>query len=197
MIARWTRRLRASPAVYDAYRSLRMAILRRWLGLRHVHPTFYLVSGSSVAPDLRAGAFSFINSGCIVPPGVELGNYVMLGPRVAIVGADHEFEVPGTPSIFAGRPASLRTVIEDDAWIGYGSILKAGVRVGRGAIVAAGSVVTKDVPPYKIVAGVPARAIRDRFATALDREKHDEMLALPPRRGTYGARKIDLIDSSR
>lgn len=54
-------------------------------------------------------------------------------------------------------------VIEDDVWIGFGSIILSGVHIGRGAIVAAGSVVTKDVPSYSIVGGVPAKIIRYRF----------------------------------
>lgn len=196
MIARWIRRLREYQPVYEAYRSTKMAVVRWRLGLQHVHPTFYLAAKSSVSPDLRAGEFSFMNGGCVIPPGVELQRYATLGPRVAIVGADHEYEVPGTPLLFAGRPAIPRTVIEADAWVGYGSILIAGVRIGRVAIVGAGSVVTKDVPPYKIVAGVPAREIRDRFPNPLDREKHDAMLASPPRGGPYATRKIDLLDGS-
>ena len=54
-------------------------------------------------------------------------------------------------------------VVEDDAWIGYGSTIMSGVHIGQGAVVAAGAVVTKDVPPYSIVGGVPARLIRPRF----------------------------------
>lgn len=55
------------------------------------------------------------------------------------------------------------TVVDDDAWIGYGSIIMSGVHIGQGAVVAAGSVVTKDVPPYAIVGGNPAKVIKFRF----------------------------------
>lgn len=54
-------------------------------------------------------------------------------------------------------------IVEDDVWIGYGSIILSGVHIGQGAVIAAGSVVTKDVPPYAIVGGVPAKVIRYRF----------------------------------
>ncbi|HXJ71426.1 MAG TPA: acetyltransferase, partial [Candidatus Dormibacteraeota bacterium] len=64
-------------------------------------------------------------------------------------------------------------------------ILLAGVRIGRGAIVAAGAVVTREVPPYEIHAGVPARKIRDRFATETDRQLHDKMLDEPARRRDF------------
>lgn len=58
-------------------------------------------------------------------------------------------------------------VVEDDVWIGYGAMVMSGVRIGQGAIVAAGAVVTKDVPPYAIAGGVPAKIIKYRFAEEL------------------------------
>ena len=109
----------------------------------------------------------------------------MLGPRVSVVGGDHVFDQPGTPIIFSGRPVLKQTTIEADAWIGCGAILMAGVRIGRGAIVAAGAVVTKDVPPYEIHGGVPARKISERFPEPADRLAHERMLAEPPRRRSF------------
>ena len=178
--------IRSRPALHQGLRDLRMWWVRKRLGLRHVHRTFYLCKGSEVARDLVAGPFSFVNAGCLLYPGVELGAYVLIGPGVKVVGRDHDFEVPGTPMVFAGSPPALRTVIEDDVWVGAGSILMTGVHVGRGAIVAAGSVVTRDVEPYQIVAGVPAKALRERFPDPEDRRRHDEMLKQPPpRHGRY------------
>jgi acetyltransferase-like isoleucine patch superfamily enzyme len=129
--------------------------------------------------------FSFVGSGCLIGPKVHLGPYVMIGPRVVIVGGDHLYNRPGTPIIFSGRPEIGATLVEADAWVGCGATLMAGVRIGRGAIVAAGAVVTKDVPAYEIYGGVPAHKIGDRFPDPCDREAHDRMLALPPRRGEF------------
>lgn len=73
------------------------------------------------------------------------------------------------------RPVDdLGVIIEDDVWIGTRAIVLHGVTIGRGAVVAAGSVVTKSVPPYAIVGGVPARLIRFRWGvdTILDHEAH-------------------------
>lgn len=70
------------------------------------------------------------------------------------------------------------TVIEDDVWIGQGAILMSGIRVGRGSIIAAGAVVTDDVPAYEIHGGVPARKLRDRFDQA-QRKIHDQALDGP------------------
>lgn len=161
---------------------------RRWrYQVKHVHHSAYLAEASRISPDLVAHEFSYVGPECIVGPKVELGAYSMLGPRVAIVGADHVFDRPGVPIIFSGRPELKPTVIERDAWVGCGSILMAGVRIGRGAVVAAGAVVTKDVAPYEIVGGVPARKISDRFDTAAARETHDRVLAQTPKRRTFCA----------
>jgi len=109
------------------------------------------------------GHKSFIGSGSWLASKMIIGNYVMLAGRVAAIGGDHRFDIPGVPIIESGRDINLPIIIEDDVWVGHGSILTHGVRIGEGAIVAAGSVVTKDVPSYSIVAGVPAVVIRSRF----------------------------------
>ncbi|MBI4695901.1 MAG: antibiotic acetyltransferase [Gammaproteobacteria bacterium] len=168
--------IRARPGLRLMVRNW-IARLRHWrMGLSYVHPTFYPASSAVLSPDLRAGEYSFVNHGCSVGPRVILGRYVMLGPRASIVGADHVFSTAGVPMIFAGRPELPETVIEDDAWIGFGAIIMAGVRVGRGAIVAAGAVVTRDVPAYEIHGGIPARKIGQRFADEEEKRIHDRML---------------------
>ena len=75
-------------------------------------------------------------------------------------------------------------MLEDDVWIGARVTMMQGVTIGRGAIIGAGSVVTKDVAPYTIVGGVPAREIRKRF-TNEDIVIHDNYLATQPREGDY------------
>jgi acetyltransferase-like isoleucine patch superfamily enzyme len=106
-----------------------------------------------------------------------------------IMGDDHNFDLPGVPIVFSGRPLLRPTTIEDDAWIGARAIVLAGVTIGRGAIVAAGSVVTRDVAPYAVVGGAPARKLRDRFENEDDRAAHDAMLDGPTTTGSFTARK--------
>lgn len=77
------------------------------------------------------------------------------------------------PAFFAAR-AARRTVIGPDTWIGHGAIIKPEVTIGAGAVIASGAVVTKDVPPYMIVAGLPAAPMRPRFAPAIA----DRLMAL-------------------
>lgn len=121
------------------------------------------------------GFKSFVGPECWLASKVDIGNYVMLAGRVAIVGGDHRFDVVCVPSIEAGRAENKKVVIADDVWIGHGAIIMHGVIIGEGAIVAAGAVVTKNVEPYSIVAGVPAKTIRMRFSEE-DIIKHQKAL---------------------
>ena len=83
---------------------------------------------------------------------------MFIGPKVNLITINHDVN-PENSSATYGRPI----VIEDKVWIGINSTILPGVKIGYGAIVGAGSVVTKDVPPYAIVGGVPAKLIRKRF----------------------------------
>lgn len=186
--------LRRNDRLYFKLRSMLMAWRRRLRGLRSVHSTFYMAASARVSPDLVAHEYSFVNIDCIVGPRVTLGRYAMLAPEVVIIGGDHRVDLPGTPILFSGRPELARTVIGADAWIGFRAIVMAGVNIGRGAIVAAGAVVTHDVPAYEIYAGVPAKKIGERFESAADRSRHDEMLNGAPVSGEYA--KPLLLDTA-
>jgi acetyltransferase-like isoleucine patch superfamily enzyme len=88
---------------------------------------------------------------------VTIGNRVSIAPRVTLVTSSH----PNHSLIRGFAPVSRGPiVIEDDAWLGAGCIILPGVRVGRGAVVGAGSVVVEDVPSLHVVAGQPARTVR-------------------------------------
>ncbi|MCC7176531.1 MAG: acyltransferase [Bryobacterales bacterium] len=92
--------------------------------------------------------------------GVAIGDRVYTSPMVQMLAVNHIFDDPARPMVDQGITAQgIR--VEDDVWIGSGAILTDGVTVGRGSVVAAGSVVTKDVPPHCVAAGVPARVIRE------------------------------------
>lgn len=134
--------------------------------------------GSSISKDLVAGEYSYIGNGSLIYPKVRIGRYTMLANKVMVVGSDHYFRDASLPIIFSGREELKETIIGDDVWVGARSIVRAGVKIGNGAIVAAGSVVTKDVEPYTIVAGVPANKIKMRF-TPEEIEVHEAMLRQP------------------
>lgn len=162
-----------------------MCFVRRRLGLRNVHPTFYTRKPFRISRDLKTGQYCYVGPGCLICPNVEMDNYVMFAPYVVILGGDHGYHEPGRPIIFTKRPEIPRTVIASDVWVGFRAVIMAGVCIGRGAIVAAHAVVTKDVEAYTIVAGVPARPIGRRFDNPDDIRRHDEMLNAPPQGGQF------------
>lgn len=169
-----------------------MALVRRLLGLHGIDHTAYVVLPARISRDLVTGAHCFINRSCWICPGVTMGKYVLLAPEVAILGGDHVIDRPGTPIIFSGRPPLPKTVIGNDVWIGFRAVIHAGVKIGDGAIVAAGAVLTKDVEPYTIVGGIPARLIGERMSAGDRRAKHDQMLCGPVTVGSYvGRKKVD------
>lgn len=158
------------------YRQLRMFFIRKKFRLKNVHKTFYMNKGCQISPDLIAGPYVFIGFDCVIYSKVTIGDYTMLAPEVKIVGGDHKFDKSGTPMIFSGREKQLETVIGKDVWVGTRTTIIRGIKIGNGAIIAAGSIVTKDVEAYTIVGGSPAKFIKNRFNTEIEREVHQNML---------------------
>lgn len=93
--------------------------------------------------------------------GLEIGNYVSIGPHTSIVTFSHGHNDLSIP-IKMQKKELKKVTIEDNVWIGAGVTITCGVRIGTGSIIGAGSVVLKDVEPYSIVAGVPAKVIGKR-----------------------------------
>jgi acetyltransferase-like isoleucine patch superfamily enzyme len=123
--------------------------------------------------DLDIGLYSY---GCFdrwrFPPGTSIGRYCSIGKTVRCVEADHPLDALTThPYLYNGGFGACREalpvnrqVIEDDVWIGHNAIILPGcTRIGRGAVIGAGSIVRMDVPRYAVVVGAPARVIRLRF----------------------------------
>jgi acetyltransferase-like isoleucine patch superfamily enzyme len=115
----------------------------------------------------------------------EIGDNVMFANHVALIGRyDHNYLQIGVPTRLASqirerdynwKGLNEKVIIEDDVWIGFGTIVLSGVKIGQGSIIAAGSIVSKDIEPYSIYAGGPARKIRDRFNSQADKDKHLEL----------------------
>jgi maltose O-acetyltransferase len=114
---------------------------------------------------LEVGARTSINRGCTINAGggVSIGSDVLIGPGVVIYSQNHEYRDP-TTLISAQGYDTKSVTIGDDVWIASRAVVLPGVVIGRGAVVAAGAVVTRAVPPFAIVAGVPARLIGTRSA---------------------------------
>lgn len=113
-------------------------------------------SGIKIGRDSLVGEYSVIRG----QGGVEIGDRVYTSPFTQIVAVNHVFDNPDLPFVEQGITAEgIR--IDDDVWIGAGAIITDGVRIGKGAVIAAGAVVTQDVPAHTVVAGVPAKPIRN------------------------------------
>lgn len=154
---------------------------------------------------LTIGRDVYIGKLCTIECDGRIGDEVMIANAVGIVGRhDHDYTVVGksirrapwvgdADYVDGGRNNAV--TIGSDVWIGYGAIVLSGVTVGRGAIVAAGAVVTRDVAPYAIVAGNPARQVASRFS-AEDVGRHEALLsgATAP---TAGKRIAVLASTSR
>lgn len=116
---------------------------------------------------------SRIGAHCYIGGGVHLnrtvtGNYCSIASGTKIGGMEHAWWWGSTsPRISAYHIDGRPTVLGDDVWIGANVVIRQGVRIGSGAVVGAGSVMLRDVEPYTIVAGVPARTIRRRFSDAV------------------------------
>lgn len=125
---------------------------------------------TQIVSSLKLGLASTIGTFCWTEGDVVIGNYTQIGPYVKIFGGNHNMNLITTYNsneLFSGRLKSLgnyETVfIGNSCWIGGNTTILKGVSIGDGAIVGAGSVVTKNIPPYSICVGNPAKVIRNRF----------------------------------
>jgi acetyltransferase-like isoleucine patch superfamily enzyme len=118
-------------------------------------------AGISVGRNSLIGEFNVLRG----QGGIQIGDRVYTSPFVQLLAVDHVFTDPARPFVEQGITARGITV-DDDVWIGAGAIVTDGVHIGRGAVVAAGAVVTQDVPPHAVVAGVPARVIKELMGSA-------------------------------
>lgn len=119
----------------------------------NIFPPFYADFGKNI----HIGKRVFFNSGCHFQDqgGITIGDGVLIGHNVVIATINHDLN-PAKNRLNHYQPV----VIKDNVWVGSNSTILAGVTIGEWSVVAAGAVVTKDVPPYTVVGGIPAKFIR-------------------------------------
>jgi maltose O-acetyltransferase len=128
-----------------------------------IQPTARLCSSVRIATSghLTIGTDTFIGHQVLIAGGdasIIIGSYCDIAPRVTIISGSHEIASAGPRA--AGPGQSRPIVIEDGVWIGAGSIILGGVRIGKHSVIGAGSVVVRDIPPNSVALGSPCRATR-------------------------------------
>lgn len=141
----------------------------------NIHKTSSIASGTQFV-DSTMDKHSFCGYDCSIL-GTDIGSFCSIASNCEIGGASHTVDWISTSPVFNENKdqikmkysyhkynsQSSRTIIGNDVWIGARVLIKAGVTIGHGSVVGMGSVVTKDIPPYEVWAGNPAKFIRKRF----------------------------------
>lgn len=144
--------------------------IRNWLVSNFVNncgKEIRVKHNADISPNISIGDRSELGTRCMIHGNVFIGSNVIMGPDVKIYARNHKYDRTDIPIRDQGKEY-LKTSIGDDVWIGANSIITAGVTVGNHVIIAAGAVVTKNVPDYAIVGGVPANIIKFRKAVNED-----------------------------
>lgn len=143
--------------------------------------------GLNISGNLKhvsVGKCSYIGPGCqfLTPIAqVHIGDFSLIGPDVMFITGNHQYDDPNQLMIHFSNKNKSKKCDEDiyvgsDCWIGARALILKGVKINDGAIVGAGAVVTKDVPPCTIVAGNPAKIVKPRFNTEADALKHVQFI---------------------
>lgn len=133
---------------------------KRCDGFAWIQPRVTIVPSDRI----KVGKNFGVNSGTYINGvgEIEIGNYVLLGNNVTISSGVHPIE-GDTPTVFERKCIPKKIIIEDDVWIGAGSVIMPGVRLAKGTVVGANSTVTKDTIEYSVVVGSPAKIIKKRI----------------------------------
>jgi len=154
-----------TPEDYRPY-SLFFPKARQWLVMHYLKScgkNLRVKKGAEISPNSWVGNFSELGTNAIIQANVTLGDHVIMGPDVKIYSRNHKYDRLDTPIQHQGKNY-YKTTIGNDVWLGANVIITAGCTIGNHAIVAAGAVVTSDIPDYAIVGGVPAKIIKYRNA---------------------------------
>lgn len=149
----------------SSVQSQRAQKIRYWLGSRFVESCGKHVNferGARFNPELSIGDYSGVGVNCLVSGRTYIGSHVMMGPDCIMYSYSHAHDRLDIPMDQQGFEEPTPIHIGDDVWVGARVIILPGVNIGSHCIIGAGAVVTKDVPDYAVVGGVPAKVIRYR-----------------------------------
>ena len=155
------RNLPASNSSFNiGQRRIRQALARKIIA--NMGENVNIEKGARFADNIHIGNYSGIGINSYVGSGTTIGDHVMMGPDCLIYTVQHEHSSTDVPMDSQGMTPVSPVIIGDDVWLGARVIIMPGVKIGNGVIVGAGAVVTKDVPDYSVVAGVPAKIVKSR-----------------------------------
>ena len=154
---------RFTPEIYRPY-AIVSPLLRRLMVSFFVNKSgkqIRVKRNADISMFIEIGDFSELGTNCIIQSNTIIGKNVIMGPDVKIYTKNHRFESVEIPMQYQGHTED-KVKIGNDVWIGANSVILPGVTIGDHSIIAAGSVVTKDVPSFAIVGGIPSKIIKYR-----------------------------------
>ena len=155
------------PCSYSGVK-IGQTMLRRFCGklmLAHCGKKVNIERNALFSKKVSLGDYSGIGVNAKIYGSCVIGDHVMMGEDCTVITRNHKHDRTDIPMMEQGFQAEKTVYIGNDVWIGDRVILLPGVHIGDGCIIGAGAVVTHDVPPYSIAAGVPARVIKSRITT--------------------------------
>lgn len=169
--------------IFKVYDRVIMILFRNLFKSCGKNVRFFPTKSDFYYETIRVGDDVFIGTGAsfiATKSFIEIGNKVMFGPNVTIRGGNHSTHIIGKYMADYTSEDKLESddqpvIIEDDVWVGTGAIILKGVRIGQGAIVAAGAVVVNDVEKYAIVGGIPATILKYRW-TEDEIKRHEQII---------------------
>ena len=158
--------------IFKIYDRILMVIMRSLFSKCGKNVRFYPISSDFYYKTIEIGNNVYIGPGAnfiATDSLIKISDKVLFGPRVSIIGGNHSSHLIGKLMADYKIEDKLSSddvpiIIHEDVWVGTGAIILKGVHIGRGAIIAAGAVVTKDVLPYSIIGGIPAKLIKYRWS---------------------------------
>lgn len=157
------------PSIRDCKLAKHTRVLPRCNLIRVEMARYSYIGTNTIVSDTKIGAFCSIGSSCSIGGGVHPTDRVSTSP--VFYDSSNCFKEKNYISADSRNPVKQpQTIIGNDVWIGENVFVSAGVNIGDGAVIGAHAVITKDVPPYAIVAGVPAKILRYRFDEATIKE---------------------------
>lgn len=166
----------------------------KWRLNKNKFPMSAEIGSSTYLRDSNIGRYTFIGPRCNIN-SADIGNYTCIAPGVQIGGMEHSYWWYSiSPQLSDKYIFGERTTIGHDVWIAANAIIKQGITIGDGAVVGAGAFVNKDVPPYAIVVGTPAKILKYRFEEdVINKLNESRYWEMPPKEARAILESLEIV----